>query len=202
MDDAFLKGIAPAFITLTGTIVFGLVGGWFKRHLERRSVRYALVAEIQALALIVRERRYLPSLLEAADVIDNGLLKGDEIVWFRVAVDSTYCRVYAAYTSSLGSLPAHIAQLVVTFYQFIDSVVRDVSPGGAVYEGTNKSSGFRDAGDLLAKALKVADELQRFEDGGIWLRIKQILRVEASDKLIRELRGFHAKSGSDIFAAR
>lgn len=67
MDDAFLKGIAPAFITLTGTIVFGLVGGWFKRHLERRSVRYALVAEIQALALIVRERRYLPSLLEAAD---------------------------------------------------------------------------------------------------------------------------------------
>ncbi len=192
MDEAFLKVIAPAFITLTGTVVLGLVGGWFKRYLERRSVRYALVAEIQALALIVRERRYLPSFLEVAQGIENGALREDEIYSFGVAVDSTYCRVYAAYTSSLGSLPAHIAQLVVTFYQFVDSVVRDVSPGGIVYEGTNKAADFHEAADLLVKALKIADELQRFEDGGIWLRVKQILRIEKSDKLIRDLRGFHA----------
>lgn len=188
MDEALLKVIAPAFITLTGTIVLGLVGGWFKRYLERRSVRYALVAEIQALALIVRERRYLPSFLEVVKEIESGALEEDEEYSFRVAVDSTYCRVYAAYTSSLGSLPVHVAQLVVTFYQFVDSVVRDVSQGGIVYEGTNKASDFQDAADLLSKALKIADELQRFEDGGIWLRIKQILRIDRADKLIRELR--------------
>lgn len=188
MDEAFFKVVAPAFITLSGTIVLGLVGGWFKRYLERRSVRYALVAEIQALALIVRERRYLPSFLDVVKEIESGALEDGEEYSFRVAVDSTYCRVYAAYTSSLGSLPVHVAQLVVTFYQFVDSVVRDVSPGGIVYEGTDKASDFQDAADLLSKALKIADELQRFEDGGIWLRIKQILRIDRADKLIRELR--------------
>lgn len=195
MDSGLISAVVPVVITLLGTVIIGLVGGWWRRYSERRSVRYALFAEIQALALIIRERSYLEWLKETVKEFERGDYKDGQTVSMQVSVDPSYCRVYAALTSSLGSLSAGAAQLVVTFYQFIDSVVRDISPGGPIYEGTSKASHFKEAAEILSKALMIAEELQRIEDGGWRLGVKQLFRIEARDKLIRSLRGVGSSYG-------
>ncbi|BBH45480.1 hypothetical protein [Pseudomonas sp. KU43P] len=188
MDSGLVNAVVPVVITLLGTMTIGLVGGWFKFYLERRSVRFAIYAEIQALVLIIRKREYLEGMIETIKEFEEGKYKKGTCVIYSASIDPSYCRVYSALVSTLGSLPADAAQLVVIFYQLIDSVVRDLSPGGQLHEGTDDVTVFNEASDLLSKALRVAEELQRIEHGGLWLQVKRLLRLESRDSLIHSLR--------------
>ncbi|CAI8824871.1 hypothetical protein EMIT0P253_260027 [Pseudomonas sp. IT-P253] len=53
-----------------------------------------------------------------------------------------YCRVYIANLGKLGYLSPEDAQLVASFYQYVESDVRDVTEGGIIYEGTNGPRSF------------------------------------------------------------
>lgn len=83
------------------------------------------------------------------------------MVVFQIYVPDHYCRVYIAHVSKLGMLEPEDAKLIVKFYQYADSVVTDISKGGALYEGTNEPSAFEENAQILSLAVSTADELER-----------------------------------------
>lgn len=53
------------------------------------------------------------------------------------------------------------AKLIFKFYQYADSVITDVSKGGALHEGTNDPSAFEENAQILSLAIAAANELER-----------------------------------------
>jgi hypothetical protein len=149
-------------ISTAGLLLTALVaaGGWlWQRWQERTSVRVAIVAEVLALRKIAVERDYLSGLIE----FGNQLLALPEdqrpVASLQVRIPEHYCRVYVANLGKLGYLSPEDAQLVVSFYQYVDSVVQDVTKGGIIYEGTNDPEAFTKAANVLKFALDVAQQL-------------------------------------------
>lgn len=150
------------FISAAGLALSAAVaaGGWlWQRWQERTSVRVAIVAEVLALRKIAIERDYLGGLIETA----NELLAIPEdqrpIASLQVRIPEHYCRVYIANLGRLGYLSLKDAQLVVSFYQYVDSVVQDVTAGGLLYEGTDDPEAFSEAANILTFALDAAKKL-------------------------------------------
>ena len=149
--------ISTAALLLTALLA---VGGWFwQRWQERTSVRVAIVAEVLALRKIAVERSYHAGLVE----MGNKLLAIPEDerseASLQVRIPQHYCRVYVANLGKLGYLSPEDAQLVVSFYQYVDSVVQYVIEGGIIYEGTDDPEAFTEAANVLQFALDAAQLL-------------------------------------------
>ncbi|MFJ4346806.1 hypothetical protein [Pseudomonas sp. NPDC089401] len=138
------------------------VAAWFwKTHHERKAVKVALIAEILALREIATTRRYVEELEETAQHL-RGQEEGQrEITKYQVKVPEHYCRIYINSVTKLGALKLKDAQLVVKFYQYADSFIMDVAPGGNLYEGTDDPAPFTENAAILREAIKIADELKR-----------------------------------------
>ncbi|WP_144411587.1 hypothetical protein [Azotobacter chroococcum] len=133
------------------------VGALWKWYTERKTTRQALLAEVQALVEIIRIRHYIDDLRQTALEIESN--ETEESYSFCVTVADHYRAVYDANLARLGCLSPDQASKIVRFYQMIDSVIRDVSPGGPLYESTANASKFNEAANILENAVKVANEL-------------------------------------------
>lgn len=154
---------ASQIITVFGIAlpVCATVAAWLWRtHHERETVKVALVAEIIALKQIASIRRYVKDLEEAADELKKIPELDRPTVQFQVNVPEHYCRIYVASVGKLGALSLVDAQLVVRFYQYADSVVSDIAPGGRLYEGTNDPNAFLENAVILKEAIAIADEIE------------------------------------------
>ncbi|MCY1262222.1 hypothetical protein D9M68_42380 [compost metagenome] len=142
--------------------VCATVLAWFwKTHHERKAVKVALIAEILALRDIATIRQYVKELLAIADDL-KALPEADrQVRKYQVSVPEHYCRVYIANVSRLGALKLIDANLIVRFYQFADSVIRDVAPNGLLYEGTTDPEDFERNAHILTLAVDIANELER-----------------------------------------
>ncbi len=122
-------------------------------------MRVAIVAEVLALRKIAVERDYHAGLVEMGHQLL--VMPEDERskASLQVRISQHYCRVYVANLGKLGYLSPEDAQLVVSFYQFVDSVVQDVIEGGIIYEGTNSPEAFKETANVLQFALDAAQLL-------------------------------------------
>ncbi|WP_445571449.1 hypothetical protein [Pseudomonas sp. E102] len=149
-------------ISTAGLLLTALVaaGGWlWQRWQERTSVRVAIVAEVLALRKIAVERDYLSGLIEFGNQLITIPEDQRPEASLQVRIPEHYCRVYVASLGKLGYLSPEDAQLVVSFYQYVDSVVQDVTKGGIIYEGSNDPKVFTEAANVLKSALDVAQQL-------------------------------------------
>ncbi len=135
------------------------VGWLWQRWQERRSVRVAIVAEVLALKKIAEMRGYLEGLNDAVNSLESLPENQRPVIPGGISVADHYCRVYVANLSKLGYLERQDALLVVTFYQYVDSVVRDVTEGGILHAGSNDPQAFREAAGILKAALDTAQTL-------------------------------------------
>ena len=122
-------------------------------------MQIAIVTEVLSLKNIAVERDYHSGLNEDG----NHLLAIPEDqrpeASLQARIPEHYCRVYVANLGKLGHLSPEDAQLVVSFYQYVDSVVQDVTKGGIIYEGTNDPEAFTEAANVLKFALDAAQQL-------------------------------------------
>jgi len=155
MNTGEIISIAGLLFTTTAAAC-----GWlWQRWQERTSVRISIVAEVLALRKIAVERNYHSGLIEMGEqllAIPEGQRPEASL---QVRIPEHYCRVYVANLGKLGYLSPEDAQLVVSFYQYVDSVVQDVTEGGIIYEGTNDPEAFSEAATILKFALEVAQQL-------------------------------------------
>lgn len=149
--------ISKALLLLTA---MGTAAAWFwQRWQERASVRVAIIAEVMALRQIAMERSYHAGLVEMADALGAIPEEQRTPASLQVRIPEHYCRVYLANLGKLGYLSLEDAQLVVNFYQYIDSVVQDVTVGGLLQEGTNDPNAFTEAANVLQLAMDAAQKL-------------------------------------------
>ena len=148
-----LVAVATGSTAAIGPVILGL---WTRRQ-EKKSVRAAILAEVSALAEIVRDRRYVETLLT---IEQNLMLRRQgapfspssvEGYTLQVAVPLDYNLMYRANSERLGSLKPQEASKVVYFYQLIQSVVVDVGPGGRAHDGSNDPLMFRETRLMLEK---------------------------------------------------
>lgn len=155
---------ASQIITVFGVSVpvcVTVIAWFWKTHHERKAVKVALIAEVLALREIANARKYVVELLQSATDLRAIPPAERNPIQFQVPVQEHYCRVYAANVSRLGSLKLRDANLIVKFYQYADSVITDVSPGGLLYEGTAAPEDFEANAGILTLAMNIADELER-----------------------------------------
>lgn len=122
--------IGPAIVTGVSTLLAG-VGGTFGRDFfvarkERKTIRRALMAEINSMIDIATARGYRESLLQGV----NGQLQSLEI-----QIPADYRPVFTANASKLGMLDERDAELIVRFHHCLDGIIQDVKPGGLLASG-------------------------------------------------------------------
>ncbi|MBT1120766.1 hypothetical protein [Stutzerimonas nitrititolerans] len=133
---------------------------------ERAGVRAALIAEVVALAGVIRIRKYCEDLEKTAQNLSlrarasppfSPAIEED----FRVSIPDQYNLIYRENASRLGCLKPSEAVDVVRFYQLVLAVIADMSPGGSLYEGTASADSFLENRTMLIAALALADRLAR-----------------------------------------
>ncbi|MEZ3136943.1 hypothetical protein ACBG90_19770 [Stutzerimonas kunmingensis] len=148
---------AATVLVAVAAAIGSITTGWLERRHRKRAIAAALLAEVSALSAIIRRRKYREDLDEAAEHVR---VTGD-CYQLTVPVPSHYCRVYAANLTTIGLLDPDQASKLVEFYQLVDSVVQDVSPGGVLASGSDSAADFTDAKDLLNDALAIAELLRQ-----------------------------------------
>lgn len=150
----------PIVSTVIGAMVggfasfWGAVGSEQKRSKSKsKSVHAAIVAEIRALLRIIELRQYVASAKELRDELQR---EGPgKCASLQVRVDDGYNKVFKANLENLGLLESEVATQIVEFYQLIQAVVSDVSPGGLIAEGIGGSEAFSEMISILEEAIAI-----------------------------------------------
>lgn len=162
---AVLTALIGAAAGATAPLIMHYSGG----RRERESVRAAILAEISSLADIIERRGYehdlwceqanLESRLQAA-------MPGEEVeaASLHVPIPKDYNLIYRQNCQRLGVLAPREASQVVQFYQLLQSVIADISPGGAVCEGTHDPEIVGETMRILSEAMDVAVRLVSTSD--------------------------------------
>jgi len=109
---------------------------------------------------VIEERGYVSFFQEAEGELKTVDPDSKYELSLQVSIPDSYNKVYQANIGKLGSLTPEEATHVVRFYQLIEAVVADVTPGGNLYEGTGSPEAYAEAARLMNKALSIADELK------------------------------------------
>lgn len=134
---------------------------WRQGRREEKTAAAAILAEVDALATIIRLRQFVAHLQIHEEVARSRLNKGDpEPVLFPVPVSHDYNRVYKENMARLGCMNSDVATKVVRFYAILMSVVSDVSEGGVLTQGQPDPGSYRESRELLEQALVLADALR------------------------------------------
>lgn len=139
---------------------------YLERRKERAGVRAALISEVVALAGVIRVRKYCEDLegmalllkAQGGESLPSSEVDDED---FRISVPDQYNLIYRENASRLGCLDSSEAVDVVRFYQLLQAVVADTSPGGSLYEGTDDADSFLENKNMLVAALALADRLAK-----------------------------------------
>ncbi|WP_252088543.1 hypothetical protein [Pseudomonas sp. MWU13-3659] len=152
-------------IALTSGLI-GIGGSWlalgWQAWRESRSVRAAILSEVEALVEIAGRQRYG---IQLSDAIKNWNPRpsaygpGVSVRRVRLNIPEHYNRVYLANAPKLGVLNEKDARNVVRFYQLIDSLRADTSEGGGLYEGTDDYEQMKTAYRTFETALELGKSL-------------------------------------------
>ncbi|MBJ2242943.1 hypothetical protein HRJ41_14925 [Pseudomonas sp. BF61] len=157
-----LRGRMDEVVKFSLPVVLAILAWWLKLSREQSTVGRAIYSEIMALTEITRHRHFLQDLRVRAEFYRSDPSKPAEE--YRISVADHYCRVYAGNIQNIGCLDAEQAALIVRFYQLADSVVRDVSQGGQLYQGTNDPCAYEENALLLEQAMQVAENLKMLRE--------------------------------------
>ena len=152
------------FIKVTLPIITAVVLWFLKASKERGTIGLAIFAEIGALCEIAEERKYLQALKAAAQELRD---RAPEDVTGRatvVKISDDYCRVYASNLEQIGKLDADEAGLVVRFYQYVDSVIQDITEGGVIANGVHEAEVYEGTIVVFEKALAAAEKLRSLRE--------------------------------------
>jgi len=159
MESELLGALVGAGATIAVAVAGAagvVINGRLEHRREKAAIKGALFAEVRALCCIIEGRRYREDLAASALHIQ----KTKEAIAFTVPVPEHYCSIYRTHLSSVGTLSPEDAAAIVRFYQLVDSVVRDVTPGGVIAGGTDDPQPFIQAKEFLDEAIDLADRLK------------------------------------------
>ena len=102
MDDASLAAVIAG--------IFTIIGLFFTKHMERRSVRTAIFAEIQRLLVVIASHEH-----KWQEWIDNKTTDKEPLIPFS-------CDVYQKHIVNLGLISSKYVSKVVQFYGYVNFI--------------------------------------------------------------------------------
>ena len=146
-------------ISLSSGLI-GILGSWvalgWQARRENRSVRAAILAEIEALMEVAKRHGYSNELSSAAEDARSYSRRA-----VKLDIPEHYNRVFLANAPKLGVLRETEAGSVVRFYQLLDSVRASTSEGGELYGGLAAKETYQIVSDTFVAALRLGESLVR-----------------------------------------
>ncbi|MDV9030700.1 hypothetical protein Q7C30_001100 [Pseudomonas sp. RAC1] len=139
-----------------------VVGQLTSTRTEKKSVRAAVLAEVEALHDLCMKRKYLEGFREDARHFRSpeGIIQQQRGEIYQNSIRaSDFNLIYRANLSRLGGLSGTEAKLIVRFHQLLQGVLQDVSEGGILFEGSNDPKDYEEAADILEEAMDIAKVL-------------------------------------------
>lgn len=172
-----LTTVSNPWIPVWSAIVGGLIasvpagiGALYRAHSTRKSVKIAILTEIDNIASMIRKRDYLNQLKSvraqlteinnqiASTHSDDETAPDTKNHAFVVSVSSDYCKIYKANLDKLGMIKGTQLSKIVNFYSLIESIILDTKPDG-ILGSRGSVEDYNEVILFLEDALKLADEL-------------------------------------------
>ncbi|WP_313315000.1 hypothetical protein [Stutzerimonas nitrititolerans] len=157
------------FVALISASAASIVPVWLYRSgikRERDSVAGAVIAEVSSLIQIAYARGYLSGLKKEYQNLELRLYGSSPFTtntiqpaYYRLPVPENYNLIYRDNASKIACMGPEHAVMVVQFYQLIQSVLADVSPGGFLYEGTRDLEQMAQTIEILEIALTIGKDI-------------------------------------------
>ena len=157
----------PVIAAIGGAFV-GSISSFFpnyllelKRHKnESRTVASALIAEIGALLTIIKHRKYVEGIRDAAVFLRAN--PGTPMK-FCVRVPAHYSRVYQAHVHRLGLIQPDLSTKIIEFHQLIDAIVRDITPGGPLADEGGDAEAFEQLANIINEAVSIGRKITELQ---------------------------------------
>lgn len=150
------SGLVGAFI---GAGISGLVNHHISRNnhnIEKLSFAAGFIAEVEALQVVMRERKYLESFQEFASdphIIDGG------VVQYSLLIPDNFARFYTANLNKVGLLGVEKTKLLVQYHQLLQSVSQDFKEGSYLHKNGFNKEAIEETIFFFSKALSIGDQL-------------------------------------------
>lgn len=150
-----IAALAGVFVAGVWGLMNGLIHKWVDTRHQTKTLRQSLISEVKAIVTITEERGYLEGLKDCYDTLDSSDF---EEISYTVKVSKSTSPIFDANADKIGLLDPEDAAFLVEFHHLFDSVIEDVTEGGVLYEGGDKSD-FAEAIKLLDLSLKIGRHL-------------------------------------------
>lgn len=154
--------ISDALVVALVTIVTNFLVQLFFKYRDSsthsKSIKKAIIAEIEAIINIVEQRNYKEDINKIIYQLEKN---PNSRFSFSIDINKDIFPVYSHNLDKIGSLDGELAKQVVTFYSLLSSVIQDVKVGGIL---NNKEYGtlenFKNLRVLLTKALELGNNIK------------------------------------------
>jgi hypothetical protein len=121
------SAIGGAFIGAISTFIPAIFIENLKARRDRKSLTFAIYAEISATLKLIEFRQYIEHIHVVIQRLKQGIIPN---ATYQIIVPDDYCLVYKSNISKIGTLDSNIQIQLVQFYQLLEGVIQDVKPGG------------------------------------------------------------------------
>ncbi|TDR70644.1 hypothetical protein [Paludibacterium purpuratum] len=158
----------PSWLPIVSAALGALVGGlasfggvvgseWIRSKNKSKSVLAAIRAEIVAMLGIIELRQYVAQAKNILSELQR--MPPGARATYQVRIDGGYNKVFVANLENLGLLQPAAATKILEFYQLIQSVVSDVTPGGLLAEGQGGVQAFAEMIAIIEQAIAIGREI-------------------------------------------
>ncbi|ALP62844.1 hypothetical protein [Paraburkholderia caribensis] len=175
-DAALLGALVGGAISLATSLASTVGAEAFKQRREARNLAYAFQGGINAILVIVEERKYVNLINQA---VQAGCA-GHPLTAMKISAKRNYVELYNKNVDKLGLLHVAVAQRIPVFYTCVNSLLEDID---AMFAGNFDDltqpellafyEGFQ---DLLFKTLRLGDELiglisEKYPPSTFWINL-------------------------------
>ena len=157
------NNMVPVLINMVPVLIGGLLGiggvivsQWLNDRRARRAIAGAFAGEIGAICSIIRSRKYLESLKQLLENIEQTKQPARAVVH----ITHNYWTIYHANAKAIGLLSAPLALDAARFYTQLKSLTEDVRPDAHEPEDvTNAEAQLTKQITFLDETLQIGDTL-------------------------------------------
>lgn len=121
------SALGGAFIGAVSTFIPTSITNFINNRRERKSLTFAIYAEISATVELISLRGYVGDIKSLLEKMRNGSIQH---AIFQIIVPEDYCIIYKNNVTHIGKLDPNLQVSIAKFYQLLEATIQDVKPGG------------------------------------------------------------------------
>ena len=150
------SAIGGAFVGAVSTFIPAIIIEYFKNRREKKSLTFAIYAEVSATLKLIEFRNYVKNVQDIIKKLKTGLIPNET---YQIIVPDDYCLVYKSNIIQIGVLAPELQIPIVQFYQLLEGVIQDVKPGGLLNSSPQGIDAFTSVLAVSEQMIQLGNEL-------------------------------------------